>query len=201
MGRNITVPGSGGGATVDGGNKNLRVNQANGYGGVSGYSSGTWFDWGGWWSGQFSSSSLGFTISDATSYIKITTQVNADHGDTWRSGLTKYSIYNSRNSTSGTPNKLGYCAASNYINGHNCSGQIGFSQWFGRPADWVGGLQDGDTIYFKFEFMRQTGGGWNNVNNLHVNTESQSNGYMSKAGLAFNVEEIPAAEAAVEWNG
>ena len=198
MGRNITSSG-GGGATVDGGNKNLRVNQANGYGGVAGQNG--WQDWGPWWSGQFASSSLGFTISDATSYIKITTQVNADHGDTWRSGLNKYSIYNSRNSTGGTPMKLGYCASSNYINGHNGSGQIGFSQWFGRPADWVSGLQDGDTIYFKFEFIRQTGGGWNNVNNLQVNGESQTNCHMAKAGLTFNVEEIPSAEAGVDWNG
>tara|TARA_Y100001937_G_C7120594_1_gene332377 strand:+ start:1763 stop:2362 length:600 start_codon:yes stop_codon:yes gene_type:complete len=199
MGRNIT--GSASGGAVDGGNKNLRVNQANGYGGVNGYTNGIWHDYGPWWNGQFGSASLGFTISDATSYIKITTQVHVDHGDTWRSGLNRYSIYNSRNSTSGTPNKLGYCASSNYISGHNGSGQIGFSQWFGRPADWVGGLQDGDIIYFKFEFMRQSGGGWQNINNLQVNFESQSNGFMAKAGLAFNVEEIPAAEAGVDWNG
>ena len=198
MGRNISAST---GSTVDGGNKNLRVNQANGYAGVNGQSTSVWYDWQGWWSGQFSSSNLGYTISDATSYIKITTQVNVDHGDTWRSGLNKYSIYNSRNSTSGTPLKLGYCASSNYISGYNTTGQIGFSQWFGRPADWISGLQSGDTIYFKFEFMKQNGGGWNYVNNQHTNTESASNGVMSKAGLTFNVEEIPASEASADWDG
>lgn len=199
MGRNIS--GTAAGSAVVGGNKNLRVNQANGYGGVNSSSTGTWHDWGPWWSGQFAASSLGYTISAATSYIRITTQVNVDHGDTWRSGLNRYSIYNSRNSTSGTAIQLGFCASSNYINGYSTSGQIGFSQWFGRPADWISGLQDGDTIYFKFEFMKQTGGGWNYVNNQHTNTESASNGVMAKAGLTFNVEEVPASEASADWNG
>ena len=199
MGRNLS--GAAAGSAVVGGNKNLRVNQANGYGGVNSSSTGTWHDWSGWWSGQFASSSLGYTISDATSYIRITTQVNVDHGDTWRSGLNRYSIYNSRNSTSGTAIQLGFCASSNYINGHSTSGQIGFSQWFGRPADWISGLQDGDTIHFKFEFMKQTSGGWNYVNNQHTNSESASNGVMAKAGLTFNVEEVPASEASADWNG
>lgn len=198
MGRNISgAPVS----TVSGGNKNLRVNQANGYANTSGLSQQQWIDWNGWWSGQFGASSLGYTISDATSYIKLTTQVNVDHGDTWRSGLNRFSIYNSRNSTSGTPQRLGYCASTNYVSGHSTSGQIGFSQWFGRPADWVSGLQDGDTIYFKFEFMRQNGGGWSYINNQHTNTESASDGVMAKAGLTFNVEEVPASEANADWNG
>jgi len=188
-------------ATVVGGNKNLRVNQANGYGGLNSYGSGSWHDWSPFWSGQFSSSSLGYTISDATSYIKITTQVNVDHGDTWRSGVNKYSISTTRNSSSGPFSKLGFCASSNYIAGHSTTGQIGFSQWFGRPADWISGLQDGDTIYFKFEFMRQTSGGWTYVNNQHTNQESGSNGVMAKAGLTFNVEEVPASEASADWNG
>lgn len=199
MGRNVS--GTAAGSAVVGGNKNLRVNQANGYAGINGQSTSTWYDWNGWWSGQFGVSSLGYTISDATSYIKITTQVNADHGDTWRSGVNKYSISTTRNSTSGPFSKLGFCAASNYISGYSTSGQIGFSQWFGRPADWVGGLQDGDTIYFKFEFMKQNGGGWNYINNQHTNTESASNGVMAKAGLTFNVEEVPASEASADWNG
>lgn len=198
MGRNLS--GAAGPAVV-GGNKNLRVNQANGYGGINSSSTGTWHDWNGWWSGQFGASSLGYTISNATSYIRITTQVNVDHGDTWRSGLNRYSIFNSRNSSSGTALQLGFCASSNYISGHSTSGQIGFSQWFGRPADWISGLQDGDTIYFKFEFMKQTNGGWNYVNNQHTSTESASNGVMAKAGLTFNVEEVPASEASADWNG
>ena len=199
MGRNLS--GAAAGSAVVGGNKNLRCNQASGYANVGGQSGSTWIDWGGWWSNQFSTSNLGYTISDATSYIKITTQVNVDHGDTWRSGLNMYSIFDSRNSTSGTALKLGYCASSNYISGHSITGQIGYSQWFGRPADWVSGLQDGDTIYFKFEFKRQNGGGWNYINNQHTNTESASNGVFSKAGLTFNVEEIPASEASADWNG
>lgn len=198
MGRNIS---GAAGPAVDGGNKNLRVNQANGYANVASAGTGSWVDWSGWWNGQFGSSNLGYTISDATSYIKITTQVNVDHGDTWRSGLNRYSIYDSRNSTSGTALKLGYCASSNYVSGTSTSGQIGFSQWFGRPADWVSGLQDGDTIYFRFHFMKQTSGGWNHINNQHTNTESASNGVMAKAGLTFNVEEVPASEASADWNG
>lgn len=199
MGRNVS--GAAAGSAVVGGNKNLRVNQANGYGGVNSYSTGVWHDWNPFWGGQFGVSSLGYTISDATSYIKITTQVNVDHGDTWRSGVNKYSISTTRNSTSGPFSKLGFCASSNYISGYSTSGQIGFSQWFGRPSDWVSGLQDGDTIYFKFEFMKQTSGGWSYVNNQHTNTESASNGVMAKAGLTFNVEEVPASEASADWNG
>ena len=115
--------------------------------------------------------------------------------------MNKYSISTTRNSSSGPFSKLGYCASSNYISGYSTSGQIGFSQWFGRPADWIGGLQNGDTIYFKFEFMKQTSGGWNYVNNQHTSTESASNGVMAKAGLTFNVEEVPANEASADWNG
>ena len=199
MGRNVS--GAAAAGAVVGGNKNLRVNQANGYANINSSPTQQWTDWNGWWSGQFGTSSLGYTISDATSYIKITTQVNVDHGDTWRSGLNKYSISTTRNSSGGPFSQLGFCASSNYISGYSTSGQIGFSQWFGRPADWIGGLQNGDTIYFKFEFMKQNSGGWSYINNQHTNTESASNGVMAKAGLTFNGEEVPASEASADWNG
>ena len=67
MGRNVS--GAAAGSAVVGGNKNLRCNQASGYANVSGQSSSTWIDWGGWWSNQFSTSNMGYTISDATSFV------------------------------------------------------------------------------------------------------------------------------------
>ena len=71
--------------------------------------------------------------------------------------------------------------------------RLDFRNGLVRPADWISGLQDGDTIHFKFEFMKQSVGGWNYVNNQHTNSESASNGVMVKQLVTFNVESVPAS--------
>ena len=198
MGRNIAA------ATAVAGThdlKTLRVNQANGYANVSQYGSSNWHNFNTFWNNQFQNgANTSITISDATSHIKISTQVTVDHGDTWRSGMIGYAVYTGRNQSSGNTSWLGCCASSNYIQSQNTTGSIGFSQRIFEPAAFISGLQDGDTVYFQLYFRRQNGGGWNYINNMHTDTESASNGRMAKGGFKFDLEEVPAAVAASDWD-
>ena len=196
MGRNITAATS---VTVSD-IKKLRVNQASGVVNVQSVGTSNWTNWDSYWSGQYSGSNNSITISSATSYLKITVQANNDHGDTWRSGVNAYGIYTNRNASSGPNTYLGTCAVSNFISGYSTSGSNGFSQCLIRPADYISGLQDGDSVHFVFVFRKQDGGGWYYLNNMHTNTESNSNGVMSKAGMKFDIEEVPLSIAGADWD-
>lgn len=197
MGRKVSGAAAGGGVTDL---KTLRVNQANGYARVAGYNASNWVNMDVFWSSQYQASNNSITLESATSYIKVTTQVNVDHGDTWRSGMLGYAVYTTRNSSSGNTYWLGNCAASNYVSGHSTTGANGFSQRLFKPSDHISGLQDGDTVYFAFYFRRQDGGGWNNINNMHTNTESQSNGDCAKAGVKLDLEEVPNDIGGFDWD-
>ena len=78
--------------------------------------------------------------------------------------------------------------------------RLDFHSVFSNPADFISGLQDGDTVYFQLYFRRNANGGWNYINNMHTNAESASNGRMSKGGFKFDLEEIPAVIAASDWD-
>jgi len=196
MGRNITTTAS---VTVTD-IENLRVNQSSGYANIQSVGNSNWTNWDSYWSGQYSGTNNSIVISSSTSYLKITVQCNVDHGDTWRSGLNAYGIYTTRNGSSGATTYLGTCAVSNFVSGHSTSGANGFSQCLIRPSDYISGLQDGDTVHFVYVFRKQDGGGWFYINNMHTNTESDSNGMMSKAGMKFDIEEIPANIAGADWD-
>ena len=197
MGRKVSGAAGVGGVTDL---KTLRVNQANGYANVGGYGQSNWHSMDVFWSGQYGSSNNSITLESATSYIKLTTQVNVDHGDTWRSGMLGYAVYTTRNSSSGGTYWLGNCAATNYISNHSTTGANGFSKRFFKPSDHISGLQDGATVYFAFYFRRQDGGGWNYINNLHTNTESASNGDCAKAGIKMDLEEVPNDDGGFDWD-
>ena len=197
MGRTITS--SGGAASVTD-IKVLRVNQANGYANCSQYSSSNWHDMNIFWSGQYASNNNSITLESATSYVKVTVQCNMDHGNSWRSGMLGYSVYTTRNSSSGSTYWLGNCAVSCYVDGHSTTGSNGFSQRLFRPSDHISGLQDGDTVYLAFYFRRQDGGGMNYINNLHTSTESASNGDCSKAGVKMDLEEVPSDIGGFDWD-
>ena len=175
-------------------------NQADGYANISSQGSSSWFNWSGWWSGQFDQSKY-VTIVNANNYLKCTFQISTDHGDTWRSMVNRLLYNNQRNGNGGTWISLGVCGSTNFISGYSTSGDMAIARCVFRPKDVISGLSDGERVYFTVDGRKQDGGGTNYVNNMHINTESASNGYAYRGGFAVYFEEVPESAVSNNWNG
>lgn len=181
--------------------KNYRCNQAQGYSNIASLSQATWYGGGSFgYANQFADGNQYLVLSNKDNYIKLTGQITADHGDTWRSGLFSYGLYDSANGISGNITFLASVGSTSYISGSSASNSASFSQTIFRPLDYISGLADGDRVYFAYRFRLQSAGDWQYVNNLQVNSESANNGAYSKGGLAFYAEEIPANLAGADWD-
>jgi hypothetical protein len=120
-------------------------NQADGYANISGQSQASWFNWGGWWSGQFNTSKY-VTIVNANNYLKCTLQVSTDHGDTWRSMVNRLLYNDQRNGNGGTWISLGVCGSTCFISGHSTTGDMAIARCIFRPKDVISGLSDGEKV-------------------------------------------------------
>lgn len=174
--------------------------QVAGYANIQSQSVSTWYDWSGWWSNAFQNRY--WTLKKSGSILRVTYQVHADHGDTWRSGVCRISM---NDSASGTGNwvKLGLVGATNYISGYSTSGAMGYSSLLVNPANIISGATAGTNCYFKYEFRKQNGGGWSYINNFQVNTEAANNGQSgcTIGGLSIFVEELDPSFTTTNWVG